>query len=76
MKIKLQQKKLKNGKSSLYLEFYNGYQKDENGVISHRRTFEYLQLYLFENPQNSDEERIRKLYRWQKIFLPFARRIL
>jgi integrase len=60
MKIKLQQKKLKNGKSSLYLEFYHGYQKNENGVISHRRTFEYLQLYLFENPQNSDEKRKNK----------------
>lgn len=60
MKIKLQQKKLKNGKSSLYLEFYNGYKKDENGLISHQRTFEYLQLYLFENPQNSDEKRKNK----------------
>jgi len=60
MKIKLQQKKLKNGKSSLYLEFYNGYRKDEHGVISHQRTFEYLQLYLFENPQNADEKRKNK----------------
>ena len=60
MKIKLQQKKLKNGKSSLYLEFYNGYKKNKNGVISHQRTFEYLQLYLFENPQNSDEKRKNK----------------
>ena len=60
MKIKLRQKKLKNGKSSLYLEFYNGYKKDENGVISHQRTFEYLQLYLIENPQNADEKRKNK----------------
>ncbi len=60
MKISLKQKKLKNGKSSLFLEFYNGYRIDKNGVKKHLRKFEYLKQYVFDNPKNADEKRKNK----------------
>ena len=60
MKINLKQKKLKNGKSSLFLEFYNGYRIDKNGVKKHLRKFEYLKQYVFDNPKNTEEKRKNK----------------
>lgn len=60
MKINLKQKKLKNGKSSLFLEFYNGYRIDNNGVKKHLRKFEYLKQYVFDNPANAEEKRKNK----------------
>ena len=60
MKINLKQKKLKNGKSSLFLEFYNGYRIDKNGVKKHLRKFEYLKQYVFDNPKNTEEKRRNK----------------
>lgn len=60
MKINLKQKKLKNGKSSLFLEFYNGYRIDKNGVKKHLRKFEYLKQYVFDNPKNAEEKRKNK----------------
>lgn len=46
MKIKLRKRKLKDGRISLFLEYYKGYTKDENGKIKHDREFENLGLYL------------------------------
>lgn len=63
MKISLKQKKLKSGKNSLYLEYYKGSYKDENGKESHNREFEYLSKeigYLIQNPKNADEKRKNK----------------
>ena len=60
MKISLKQKKLKYGKSSLFLEFYTGYRIDKNGVKKHLRKFEYLKQYIFDNPKNPDEKRNNK----------------
>ena len=60
MKINLKQKKLKNGKSSLFLEFYNGYRIDNNGVKKHLRKFEYLKQYVFDKPANAEEKRKNK----------------
>ncbi|RKN75935.1 tyrosine-type recombinase/integrase [Ulvibacterium marinum] len=60
MKINLKQKKLKNDKSSLFLEFYNGYRIDKNGVKKHLRKFEYLKQYVFDNPKNAEEKRKNK----------------
>jgi len=61
IKISLKQKKLKYGKStSLFLEFYNGYRIDKNGVKKHLRKFEYLKQYIFGNPENADEKRNNK----------------
>ncbi|MEN8185950.1 MAG: site-specific integrase [Bacteroidota bacterium] len=50
MKISLKKRKLKNGRISLYIEYYNGYHIDTNGKKKHNRNFEYLKLYLYENP--------------------------
>ncbi|WP_045802686.1 hypothetical protein [Flagellimonas lutaonensis] len=60
MKISLKQKKLTNGKSSLFLEFYNGYRIDKNGVKKHLRKFEYLKQYIFDDPKNIEEKRKNK----------------
>jgi integrase len=60
MKITLRHKKLKNDKSSLYIEFYKGSQKNKKGILRHDRTFEYLRLYLFEKPKNAEEKRKNK----------------
>ena len=60
MKINLKQKKLKSGKSSLFLEFYNGYRIDKNGIKKHLRKFEYLKQYVFDNPKNAEEKRKNK----------------
>ncbi|SFJ61522.1 site-specific integrase [Olleya namhaensis] len=57
MKISLKQKKLKSGKFSLYLEFYNGSIIDSNGVKKHNRSFEYLKLYISQDPKTSQEKR-------------------
>lgn len=56
MKISLRKKKLKSGKISLYLEYYKGSYKDENGKEKHNREFEYLKLYLEGDPKTSREK--------------------
>lgn len=56
MKVSLRKKKLKSGKISLYLEFYKGYTRDETDKIIHNREFEYLKLYLFDNPKTYQEK--------------------
>ncbi len=60
MKISLKKKKLKSGKLSLYLEFYKGSTKDSNGKIKHFREFEYLNIYLIDQPKTADEKRENK----------------
>lgn len=60
MKISLKQKKLKSGKFSLYLEFYKGSHIDSNGVKKHARDFEYLKLYIDQNPKTSQEKKQAK----------------
>lgn len=57
MKISLKQKKLKSGKYSLYIEYYKGSYIDENGKEKHNREFEYLKLYLSNNPKSIAEKR-------------------
>jgi integrase len=56
LKISLKKRKLKNGKLSLYLEFYKGYSIDGNGKKKHNRDFEYLKLYLQENPTPQEKK--------------------
>ena len=60
MIISLKRKKLKSGKSSLYLEFYGGSRKDKNGTKKHVRSFEYLKLYVYDKPQNAEQQRKNK----------------
>ena len=60
MKISLKKKKLVSDRFSLYLEYYNGYSIDAKGKTIHDRHFEYLQLYLYQNPGNADEKNENK----------------
>lgn len=60
MKINLKSKKIKNGKLSLFIEFYKGHYVDNNGVNKYDRDFEYLKLYPLETPGTSDEKRKNK----------------
>lgn len=55
MRVKLQKRKLTNGKVSLYIEYYKGYTKNTAGKIRHKREMENLNIQLFENPKNADE---------------------
>ena len=57
MKVHLRKKRLKTGKLSLYIEFYKGSQTLKTGKIKHLRDYEYLQLYLIENPKSTAEKR-------------------
>ena len=60
MKITLKKKKLKNDKYSLYLEYYKGSQLDKDGKRIHIRDFEYLKLYLHQNPITTAEKKENK----------------
>src|SRR5690606_5850109 len=61
---KLMQKKMSDGRESLYLESYLGYNKvlDGNGElkIKHHRKKEFLGLYLFSNPRTPLERQQNK----------------
>lgn len=59
MKINLRKRKLKDGRISLYIEYYKGYIKTE-GKIKHNREFETLELYLIDQPKNSEAKRKNK----------------
>lgn len=59
MKVHLRQRKqTKKGQISLYLEFYKGTVKTEDGNTKAVREYEYLDLYLKDNPQNKREREI------------------
>ena len=62
---KLMQKTLADGRQSLYLEYYMGYNKvfDENTGrehIKHIRSKEFLGLYLLPNPRTPEERQQNK----------------
>lgn len=56
MKISLKKKTLKTGKQSLYIEYYKGSSKNEDGTQKHLREFEYLKLYLHLSPINQQQK--------------------
>lgn len=60
MKITLKKKKISNHKLSLYIEYYKGSQLDKDGKRIHIRDFEYLKLYLHQNPKNTAEKKENK----------------
>lgn len=60
MKVTLKQKKLKDGKISLYIEYYKGSTTDVAGNRKHLRDFEYLKLYLHSNPTTQKEKKENK----------------
>lgn len=61
MKVHLRQRKqTKNGKISLYLEYYKGTVKTDEGKTKVLRDYEYLDLYLKDNPQTKQERQTNK----------------
>ncbi|UNY97766.1 site-specific integrase [Zhouia spongiae] len=60
MKIHLRKKKLKSGKTSLYIEFYKGHKTDANGKTKLIRKFEYLNLYIVTNPKTAKDRKKNK----------------
>lgn len=61
MKVHLRQRKqTKDGKISLYLEIYKGTIKTEEGKTKALRDYEYLDLYLIDNPKNKRERQTNK----------------
>lgn len=60
MKISLKKRKIKNDRISLFIEYYNGYHIDNNGKKKHNRKFEYLKLYLYENPITTEQKNENK----------------
>lgn len=61
MKVHLRQRKqTKSGKISLYLEIYKGTVKTEDGNTKAIRDYEYLDLYLKDNPQTKQERQTNK----------------
>lgn len=60
MKITLKEKKLSNGMISLYIEYYKGSTTDMNGKRSHIRDFEFLKIYLHQNPKDAVERKENK----------------
>ena len=57
MKTTLRNKKIKNGKSSLYLDFYPAIIHPESGKSTRR---EFLGLYIFNRPDNEQEREHNK----------------
>lgn len=61
MKVHLRKRKqTKNSKISLYLEYYRGTIKTDEGKTKALRDYEYLDLYLVDNPQTKQERRTNK----------------
>lgn len=61
MRVHLRQRQqTKKGKISLYLEIYKGTTSTGEGKTKPQRKYEYLDLYLFTNPQNTRERQTNK----------------
>lgn len=60
MKISLKQRKSGKDKISLYLEYYRGSVTEPDGKRRHLRDFEFLKLYLQENPITPQEKKKNK----------------
>jgi len=58
LNVRLRGKRLKNKTISLFLDFYTGYSRGDNGKIKTTRKIEYLKMYLSPNPR-TPEERIK-----------------
>lgn len=60
MKISLIQRKLKDGRISLSLEFYRGSEITDDGKRKHLRSFENLDTYLIADPKTAKEKKENK----------------
>ena len=74
MKISLIQRKLKDGRISLSIEFYRGSEITDDGKRKHLRNFENLDTYLIIDPKTAKEKKkIKKLWNLQKMLLQFEK---
>jgi hypothetical protein len=55
LNVRLRGKRLANGAISLFLDYYQGYTKSEEGKLRTQRKVEYLKIYLLDNPKTPDE---------------------
>ena len=60
MKISLIQRKLKDGRISLSIEFYRGSEITDDGKRKHLRNFENLDTYLITDPKTAKEKKENK----------------
>jgi len=60
MKISLSQRKLKDGRISLSIEFYRGSEITDDGKRKHLRNFENLDTYLIVDPKTAKEKKENK----------------
>lgn len=60
MKISLSQRKLKDGRISLSIEFYRGSEITEDGKRKHLRSFENLDSYLIIDPKTPKDKKENK----------------
>ncbi|KQM23438.1 site-specific integrase [Chryseobacterium sp. Leaf201] len=60
MKISLSQRKLKDGRISLSIEFYRGSEITDDGKRKHLRNFENLDTYLITDPKTAKEKKENK----------------
>jgi len=60
MKISLIQRKLKDGRISLSIEFYRGSEITDDGKRKHLRNFENLDTYLIVDPKTAKEKKENK----------------
>lgn len=56
MKISLHQRKLKDGRISLSIEYYRGSELNSEGKRRHLRDFENLKMYLHSSPKTAKEK--------------------
>lgn len=55
LNVRLRGKLISNGTISLFLDYYQGYSKNEDGTLKTSRKLEYLKMYLKNNPRTPDE---------------------
>ena len=60
MTITLKQKKINEQKASLFIEFYKGSYRTEEGKLKHNRELEYLKLYVWLEPKTPTQRQDNK----------------
>jgi integrase/recombinase XerD len=53
--VRLRGKRISKGTISLYLDYYQGYTRDDSGKLKTRRKIETLKIYLIDNPKATEE---------------------
>lgn len=57
LRVRLRGKRLSTGNISLFLDYYQGYSRNNNDKIKTSRKLEYLKLYLNDNPRTQEERK-------------------